>query len=308
MKLPPVTIIILNWNGADDTLACLTSVTHLDYPSYEAVVIDNGSTDGSVSLIRERFPNVTLIETGQNLGYAGGNNIGLRYALRRGSEYILLLNDDAEVTPNLLHLLVKALQADRQAGVAGPTIYYYDAPEVIWSAGGALDRRYGKSWMIGLNERDHGQFGTQPRAVDFVTGCALLARAKAIREAGLLDERFFMYYEETEWCIRIARSGYRVLHVPAARVLHKISPHAQADSPFVRYYMTRNHLLFLQATGAPLTARLHVTAGYLRLLAVWSMPPRQRDTRPKRRAVAQAIADAWMGRWGARHTPSASGG
>ena len=308
MSSPRVTIIILNWNGAEDTSACLASVARLDYPACETVVVDNGSTDDSVTLLRERFPNLVLIETGRNLGYAGGNNVGLRYAIERGSEYVLLLNDDAEVMPESLRLLVEAVEASPQAGVAGPTICYYDFPEVIWSAGGAFDRRRGDSRMIGLNERDRGQFGERPREVDFVTGCALLARTEAICKAGLLDERFFMYYEETEWCMRISRAGYRILHVPQAKVLHKISPHAQADSPFVRYYMTRNRLLFLRVVGAPLSVRLQAVSEYLRLLAVWSVHPRWRGTGARRKAVAQAVVDAFLGRWGQRYAPAASGG
>jgi len=296
---PRVGVVVLNWNRRDDTLACLGSLARLDYPAFEVVVVDNGSADGSAQAIRERFPDVLLIENGENLGYAGGNNVGLRYALKRGLDYVLLLNNDTEVAPDLLRLLVGAAEADPAVGVAGPTIYYYDRPEVIWSAGGAIDWRRGRTWMVGLDEEDVGQFGEAPREVAFVTGCALLVGRRVLEQVGLLDERFFAYYEEVEWCVRARRAGFGIVHVPRARVWHKISPGAQADSPLVHYYMTRNRLLFLKLTGAGAGAWMNtLLAEYLRTLLSWSLRPRWRGKTPQRRAMVRAIADAWRGRWG----------
>jgi hypothetical protein len=297
--MPRVTVIVLNWNGLDDTLDCLEHLRRLEYPEYDVVTVDNGSTDGSPEAIRERFPEVTLIETGQNLGFAGGNNVGMRYALETGADCVLLLNNDTQVAPDALGHLVEAVQADPRAGVAGPTIYYYDQPEVIWSAGGAVDWRRGGTWMVGLNEQDTGQFGLVPRGVDFVTGCALFARKGVLEQAGLLDERFFMYYEEVEWCLRARRVGFGIVHVPRARVWHKISPESQADSPLVHYYMTRNRLLFLRLTGAGMRAWLHtLLADYLRTLLSWSLRPRWRHKKTQRRVMVQALMDAWDGKWG----------
>jgi len=301
-NLPQVVIIVLNWNGLNDTLECLESLSRLDYPVYEVMVVDNGSSDGSVSVIRERFPFVTVIENGENLGYAGGNNVGLRYALARGTDYALLLNNDTEAAPDSLRLLVGAAEADPAVGIAGPTIYYYDQPQVIWSAGGAIDWRRGQTWMVGLDERDVAQFGQEPREVDFVTGCALLVKRAVLERAGLLDERFFAYYEETEWCVRARRAGFKVVHVPRAHIWHKISPVARADSPVVHYYMTRNRLLFLRLAGAGIRAWLNTLfAEYLRTLLSWSLRPRWECKRSQRRVMIQAIVDAWQGRWGEQH-------
>jgi len=287
MSAPHVLIVVLNWNGLADTLACLESMRRLEYPAYEVLVVDNGSSDGSPAAIRERFPDVTLIETGENLGFAGGNNVGIRHALEIGADYVLLLNNDTEVSPDFLSRLVEAAEADSQVGMAGPTIYYYDRPEVIWSAGGEIDWRRGCTRMVGLDERDDGQFGGAPREVDFITGCAVLVRATALRQAGLLDERFFMYYEEVEWCVRTRRAGFRIVHVPQAHIWHKIAPSAQSDSPRVHYYMTRNRLLFLKASRAGWQAWMHTLfAEYLRTLISWSVRPRR------------AIGDAWRGQWG----------
>jgi GT2 family glycosyltransferase len=301
-KLPQVTIIVLNWNGLNDTLDCLESLDQLDYQNYKVVIVDNGSIDGSVPVIRERFPGVTIIENGENLGYAGGNNVGLRYAMAEEADYALLLNNDTVVDPAFLRILVYAVQAEPAVGIAGPTIYYHERPDVIWSAGGAIDWQRGNTRMVGLDERGEGQFGAEPRAVDFVTGCAMLIRRTVMEKAGLLDERFFAYYEETEWCVRVARAGYKIVHVPLARMWHKISPSAQADSPLVHYYMTRNRLLFLKATGAGLGAWLHTLfAEYLRTLISWSVRPRWRCKQAQRRAMLQAIGDTWRRRWGKQH-------
>ena len=128
---PRVIIIVLNWNRRDDTLACLASLSELDYPSYEIIVIDNGSGDDSVSAIRASFPRLTLAETGENLGYVGGNNLGLGYAKAVRADYALLLNNDTEVAPDFVRILVDAAQVEPAIGIAGPTIYYYGQPDVI---------------------------------------------------------------------------------------------------------------------------------------------------------------------------------
>jgi len=298
---PWVVIVVLNWNGLADTLACLASLAELDYPERKVVVVDNGSTDGSVRAIRERFPTVTVLENGENLGYTGGNNAGLRYALGHGADYVLLLNNDTVVAPGFLRRLVDAAEADPRIGLVGPTIYYYDRPAIIWSAGGAIDWQRGSTRMLGLNERDRGQFGRGPRTVDFVTGCAILVRRIVPERVGLLDERFFAYYEEAEWCVRAVRAGYKIVHVPLARMWHKISPSARTDSWPVQYYMTRNRLLFLKATGAGPRAWLHtLIVEYLRTLISWTLRPRWRGKRAQRSAMVQGIVDAFGGRWGAR--------
>ncbi len=299
VKLPHVTIIVLNWNGLNDTLDCLESLGQLDYQGYRVLVVDNGSVDGSVPVIRERFPEVTIIENGENLGYAGGNNVGLRYAMAQGADYALLLNNDTVVDPAFLRILVDVVEAEPAVGIAGPTIYYHKRPDVIWSAGGAIDWRRGSTRMVGLDVQDVGQFGKNPREVDFVTGCALLVRVKAIEEAGELDERFFMYYEETEWCVRITRAGYRIIHVPQAKIWHKISPYAQADSSLIHYYMTRNRLLFLKAIGAGWWIWGYVLfAEYLRTLSSWTLRSKWRGKKPQRKAMLRAIGDALRGQWG----------
>ncbi len=290
--------LLVNWNGREDTLACLRSLEAVQGVPFDIVVVDNASRDGSVEHIRAAFPQVTVLESPTNLGFTGGNNLGLRYARQRGYEYVLLLNNDTEVAPDFLAPLVQALEDDSQAAAAGPLIYYHARPRVVWSAGGAIDWQRGETRMLGLGEHDNGQFDGPPRTVDFVTGCALLVRLSVVNEVGILDERFFAYYEEVEWCVRMQRAGYHILFVPQSKVWHKISPEAREASPQVHYYMTRNRLLFLHLTRAPLRARLWTAFSYARTLLSWRIKPKWRYKAPQRQAMWQAIWDYGHGRLG----------
>jgi GT2 family glycosyltransferase len=298
--MPQTAIIVLNWNGLRDTPDCLVSLERLDCPDYEVIVVDNGSTDGSTGVIREQFPGVTLIENRENLGFTGGNNAGLRYALRRGMDYALLLNNDTEVAPDFLRHMLKTTEADPNVGIAGPMIYYHQQPDQIWSAGGAIDRPRGQTRMIGLDEQDIGQYGAAPREVDFVTGCALLVRKSVLEQVGLLDEQFFAYYEEVEWCERARRAGYHIVGVPRAKVWHKISPQARSDSPVVHYLMTRNRLLWIKESGLGSGVLWRVLVlDHLRTLVSWTVRPRWRHKRPQRDAMIKAIDDFFHRRFGA---------
>ncbi|MDM8532215.1 glycosyltransferase family 2 protein [Anaerolineales bacterium HSG25] len=299
MKTPQVVIILVNWNGITDTLACLASLEQLDYPNYQTIVIDNGSKDNSVKQIRTHYPEVTLFETGENLGFVGGNNIAMQHPLVAKTDYVLLLNNDTEVAPDFLSLLVEVAQSDKKIGIVGPTIYYFDEPETIWSAGGGIDWNKGMTHMVNLNELDEGQLGDTPRSMDFVTGCALLIKRLVIKEVGLLDPRFFAYYEEAEWCVRTTRAGFKILHVPSSKIWHKISIVSREASPQVHYYMVRNRLLFLKLSQASLRAWLFTCLrNYTVILINWSINPKWRHKAPQRRAMWRAIFDYMRGRFG----------
>jgi GT2 family glycosyltransferase len=298
MTQPTVSIIVLNYNSRDDTLACLRSLEHLTYLYTEIIVVDNGSTDGTVDAVREQFPNITLIPTGANLGFTGGNNVAIRYALDKGSDYIMLLNNDTIVAPDMIDMLLRAMDQDPALGVVGPLIYYFDQPEVVWSAGGSIDWQRGITHMTGIGEEDKGQFGQEPRYVDFVTGCALLARRAVWEQVGLLDDHFFMYYEETEWCVRVNRAGFKIAQVPTAMMWHKISLEARASSPSTYYYMTRNRLLFLGRTRAGLRTWLYTLSEYIRTFVSWSVRPKWRDRRHLRAIMWRAVKDYSFGNFG----------
>lgn len=246
---PQVAIIVLNWNGLADTLECLASLVRLDYPSYEVVVVDNGSTDGSVETIREHFPAVTLIENGENLGYAEGNNRGVEYSWQAGADYVFVLNNDTILSPDILTHLVRVAEANPRVGVVGPKIYYHVQPRKIWFAGGMIDWRRGNAIDVGANENDIGQFD-QIRSVDFLAGCALLIKRETWESVGPFDARFFMYWEETDWCARAQRAGYDLLFVPQAKLWHNVSLTDQSYSLRILYYMTRNRFLFFSKNMA----------------------------------------------------------
>jgi len=298
MAKPSVSIIILNYNGREDTLACLRSMEHLTYPNVQVIVVDNGSTDGSVEAFRDQHPRFKLIETGANLGFTGGNNIGIRHALEQGADYVMLLNNDTIVAPDMLDVMVEVMEANPKVGVTCPMIYYYDLPETIWSAGGSIDWSRGSTGMIGIDEEDKAQFGPHPRSVDFVTGCAILARRVVWEKARLLDDKFFMYYEETEWCVRARRAGFEIMHIPAAMVWHKISVAQRAASIPTYYYMTRNRLLFLYRTGAGLPTWGRTLLELARTFVSWSVRPKWQDRRHLRGVMLRAVTDFTLGRFG----------
>ena len=189
MERPRVAVIVLNWNGRDDTLTCLASLSAVDHRPLDVILVDNGSTDGSAEAVRVSFPDVTVLEIGQSLGFAEGNNVGLRHALSHGEDDVLLLNNDTEVAPDFISLLVDAVETMPEAGVSGPTIDYFDHPMAIWSAGGAIDWRRADGRMMGLNEVDEGQYDAISK-LDFVTRCELRMRREVLEDVGMLDPRF----------------------------------------------------------------------------------------------------------------------
>jgi GT2 family glycosyltransferase len=248
-----VIVIVLNWNGKDDTIECLASLQNLTYANYEVVVVDNGSTDGSVSAIRECFPAVTLIENDVNLGFAEGNNVGIRFALERGADYALLLNNDTVVDGRLLAELVSVAESDDRIGVVGPKMYFFDAPQTIWTAGGTIHFGVNIARSRGWNQLDRGQFDSVEQ-VDYIPGCGLLARAAMIRDVGLLDLHYpFIYYEDTDWCYRASRAGYKMVYAPGARLWHKVSTSMGGGyNPRALYLQGLNSVVFMRKHASAL--------------------------------------------------------
>jgi GT2 family glycosyltransferase len=241
---PKIAVVILNWNGKDDSLECLDSVHKIDYPYFEVIVVDNGSTDDSVQAFRQIYPNLTLLETGANLGYAGGNNVGIRWALEHGFDSILLLNNDTIVDSGILKAFAEAEQRFPTAGVFGAKIYFYSDRNRLWHAGGKWLPETMKFTHVGMGEQDSPEY-SQVQAYDYVTGCALYATANVFREIGTLNEKFFLTYEETDWCYRARKQGYSCLFIPEAKLWHKISvSFGGSHSPIFNYFMTRNKLLW----------------------------------------------------------------
>ncbi len=290
-----VITMILNWNRCADTLACVASVRAMTHPT-EIVVIDNGSTDESVATIRAAYPDVTIFETGTNLGYAAGNNVGFD-AIRRqtDSDAVLLLNNDTIATPEMLTHLIAEYEAMDSRAVIGPEVRYADEPRIIWCAGGTIDWRRGYTRNIGIGT----EVGAPAPAADvpFIVGCAMLIPIAAIRRIGGFDPRYFMYWEEVDWCVRAQKAGYRTRVVPEAVLYHKVSRGDEQPSPRVLYYLTRNRLLLLR-THLPWYRQPLALSWTLWGLVRTGLDLLQRRDWRREQALMRGILDAALGKTG----------
>lgn len=287
---PQVTIVVLNWNNAPDTIACLDSIYKLGYPAYQVLVVDNGSTDGSDQMIREAYPDVDFLQTGANLGYAEGNNVGIRHALQGNPDYLFVLNNDTLLANDMLDQLVQAAESDPGIVMTGPTMYCTDPPDILFAAGSFVNWKGGTIQHRGMLQ-PASQFShiCDNNPVDFIVGCGVLVKTSFIREAGVLDPDYYLNYEDVEWGIRAVKRGYQVVHVPSAVMWHKISAKLGLASPANTYYMTRNALLFfwrnLRGWQRWLTM-LVILGRTLRTIAAWSVWKKyQTPTYQKKRAA-----------------------
>jgi GT2 family glycosyltransferase len=295
---PHVVAIVLNTNRRVDTLECLASLQQQTTAAIRVIVLDNHSQDGSVEAIRSAFPAAEVLELESDRGYAGNNNVGIQKALTYSPEWILVLNEDTVLDPACVARLLEAGAGDPRVGIVGPLILHHDEPSVIQSAGGRLGR-FWESTHEGANQEDRGQF-RRIRQVEWVSGCALMIRRQAVVECGMLDERFYYYWEETEWCLRAARRGWRVVNAPDARIWHKGAQRNYRPGANVSYYSTRNRFLLMSTQSAPLQVRAIAWYQTLRTLISWSVRPKWRSQRPHRDAMLEGIRDFVAGRWGAR--------
>jgi GT2 family glycosyltransferase len=240
-----VIALIINWNRADDTIECIQSLNDSEQIKPNILVVDNGSHDNSISKILSCFPNIKIISTGKNLGYAGGVNIGLSQAFSEDADFVLLINNDAVVHPKTLSTLLSLCGDD--VGLCAPIIYYKDDPNRIWSSGGNLIRP-----LFEYSNEKQGKFDTfyWPNEIerDFVTGCCMLIPRKTFLSIGNWDSHnFFMYYEDVDWCYRIRSAGLRILLIPEAKVWHKVSSSSGGkDSLNERYWMGRSSIIFFR--------------------------------------------------------------
>lgn len=298
-----VAIVIPTWNQQDLTLDCLDSLAGIEYPQdrLNIIVVDNGSADGTVLLVGNRFPQATVLESGDNLGVAAANNAGIRQALAIGADFVLLLNNDTLVDPPAVRNLLHVLSEDPGLGAAGPWMYYHAPADLLWCAGNSIDWCLGSSIRLWADTPAREVPIRHPYDVEFITSCAVCIRRRLFEEVGLMDERFFIYYDETDWFIRAAAQGWRFAIVPEARIWHRVSAAMGESSPATEYYMARNGLLFL-AKHLRGTARLRslALAGARQLLtiAAYTAKPHGGRRTPHRNARLLALRDAALGRWG----------
>ena len=283
MNYPHVSIIIINWNGWKDTIECLESVYQIEYPNFDVIVVDNNSLDDSLDQIRayssgelkvdsdffdynaENKPlyiteymegetpsdiknlDLIILKNKRNYGFPRGNNVGIKFALENlDPDFILLLNNDTIVHPYFLTELVQEGHLNELVGILGPKIYYYDKKDVIWSAGCRISWKLARGIQIGSGELDHGQYD-EKKEVEYVSGSAFLIKSEVIKEIGLMDDKYFLYFEESDWTLRANNAGFKSLYVPRAKIWHKISKSGGGISqPLGLYYITRNRWVFMK--------------------------------------------------------------
>ena len=304
-KLPKVGFIILSWNQRQMTLECLDSVMKQDYPAFSVLVVDNGSTDGSPDAIRAHFPQVEVLELGQNVGYSAGNNVGMMHLLKRDYSYVFLLNNDTFVDPHMLRQLVEVAESDLRIGMVGPIMYFADLPTMIWAGYNRIDWRHAHMVRQGQGQLEE-QVGLPSEAfldVDNVDTCAILVRRQVIERIGMLDTRYFINLDDVDWSVRAHQAGFRVVYVPHARIWHRVSASMGFASPATTYYMTRNALLFFW-TRAPglwkIAAVAQIIWRTVWIIGAWTLKRRYRNDlfRRKRDANVLALRDFFLRRFG----------
>lgn len=277
-----VSLIILNWNARSMTQEELENVAKLDTKGLEAtcIVVDNGSTDNSKDVLSKyTLPNMKykFIETGDNLGYAGGNNFGLRYSFKEGFNYMILLNNDVILPKDILTKLVDIARKDPKIGLLAPKMYFAkgyefhrerykkeDLGKVIWYAGGFIDWDNVYSDHRGVDEVDRGQYNRQEE-IETANGACLLIRNEVIDDIGYLRDKYFMYWEDADFCIRAKKAGWKVVYTPKTKLWHKVSASSGIGSQLNDYFLTRNRLDF-GLRYAPLKTKIFLIKESLRLL------------------------------------------
>ncbi|MBP9866138.1 MAG: glycosyltransferase family 2 protein [Candidatus Omnitrophica bacterium] len=299
MKNPKAIIVILNWNLPVDTLECAESCRKQDYDNFEVMIVDNGSADDSVQQFRSRFTDVEVIANPENLGYAGGNNVGMRQALAKGADFILLLNNDITLEPDCLRILIETALAHPEAGMLAPKVLYYDDRTVINSLGTSMDWLRVRPYLGEYNQVDRGQFQSLLKK-DILMGCGILIPRTTIDRIGLIDDKFFIFHEEADWCLRNLRSGSQNMVVPKAVIYHKESKTMRKFSALTHYYSTRNFLYFTKRNASFINwLKTRVGFTYLTLKnGLRMLVPTGSDNKKMERAYFLGIWDYMRGKMG----------
>jgi len=240
---PKIFIIILSYNGAPVLRACLNSIFKINHSNFEVVIVDNASTDGSLEAARQQFPKCHFIKNEANLGYSAGNNVGIRFALERMADYVLLLNQDTLVEKDFLEKLLEAAGDEPRAGILSPLIM--DVRKRIWFSGGEIN------WwkMKTIHLRYTGR--KLPYETEFVSGCAMMIKAEVFRRIGLLDEDYFLYWEDTDFSFRAKRAEFALLIVPESRITHLEKSEERKENKV--YWLVISGLMFFQKNSSNLT-------------------------------------------------------
>jgi hypothetical protein len=288
---PSVAIILINWNGLEFTRACLSSLEKVDFPDFQVILVDNDSKKPEGQVLKKEFPKLVLLENEQNLGFAGGNNVGIRKALEMGFSHIMLLNNDTLVEPDFLGKMMLAFSKNPKLGLLQPMICFLDEPEKIWSAGGKFISLLGRAKTLG-DRKTLKNYQPFSKKLDWATGCCMLFTREAILQSGLLNEQYFAYFEDVEWSLRIRNQGFEIGLVPEAKIYHEAGgsskkSHSEGTlSARVFYYHVRNQFFLLRSQKAGLGFLYHL--GRFKL---WIFYFLLRGRFRKLKAVAKGIKD-----------------
>lgn len=247
VSYPRVSIIILNWNGLEESVECLQSLKKITYPNYEVIVVDNGSEGNDVEVLHEKFGiYIHIIKNDKNCGFGGGSNIGMKYVLNNlSSDYILLLNNDTVVDSDFLTEMVEVAESDRSIGIVGSKIYFCDDPnrfQLVWIK---MDMWKVRGTHVGAREMDRGQYD-EIKEVDCAPGTCLLVKREVIDSIGLLDESYFYYQDDLDYCFRARTAGYRIVYAPKAKIWHRPGQTAEKVPGLKNYYIARNTFKFMR--------------------------------------------------------------
>lgn len=240
-------IILLNYNNVNDTLECVKSIEDYYEREYTIIVVDNKSTDNSKEKLLENRHRYKLILNDVNEGFAQGNNVGIKWAIKEGYEYIMLLNNDTLITKNSIETMVDEIKKDKNIGIISPRIMYYPEKEKIWFDGGKID--WFKFIVVHYNMGNNikSSLKNNNEIVDFITGCCMIIRREVIEEVGYLPEEYFMYYEDVDYCVKVSEAGYKLLNIKESIIYHKVSSSSGGeDSPFSIKWGTRNRIIFME--------------------------------------------------------------
>lgn len=292
---PKISIIILNWNGANDTIECINSLKNIYYDNYNIIVVDNGSEEVDYLLLQQKTPATKIIRSGKNSGFTGGNNIGIRYALESKTDYLLLLNNDTIVEPDFIQPLLRVFVEEKKVGIVAPQINYYDDPQKVWTAGGTIS--YIRSSGFAYSDKTEDRISKNVKEVTFVSGCCMLIKTEAIEKSGLFDDNFFLYGEDVDLCYRTLKSGFRIFVAPKAKIYHKVSSStSKALKTLPLYYVTRNRLYLSKKhfNKAFLLTFLYLVVTMFLKSIVWLLQGKVKNVR----AIIKAFTDFFSGKMG----------
>ena len=293
---PLVTVVILNWNGLSDTLECIASVKDLDYPDIRIVVVDNGSTDGSPALILRKYPDVTLLRNEKNIGFTGGSNMGIAKALEMGADYVWLLNNDTVAEKGALKELMKGISESPEIGLASPFIHFYDVPGEVQFCGSYIDWK--RKRIVKLEEGEPFPPGTVNVSL---WGTALLIRREVLEKVGPLNDKYFAYHEDEEYCMRAARGGYRCVVVPGARIFHKNSRSTGSNDAPMQVFLRSRNMFFLWMDNLERTERIFHIPRYLAYIISYGGSLREKNLPESVEACLDGAWHAFRGAGGPRN-------